>query len=108
VSEAECRKKELLVVVLRLPLLVMEAPFLKAPFLLRLLLVLEAHGDVCWWSSHGTKLVRILFGELDFFAITPQRCFELLFCLLGIPRFLKHFPIFFCSGFLCLALPSPT
>jgi hypothetical protein len=42
VSEAECRKKELLVVALRLPLLVMEAPFLKAPFLLRLLLVLEA------------------------------------------------------------------
>jgi hypothetical protein len=42
VSEAECRKKELLVVVLRLPLLEMEAPFLKAPFLLRPLLVLKA------------------------------------------------------------------
>jgi hypothetical protein len=42
VLEAECRKKELLVVVLRLPLLEMEAPFLKAPFLLCLLLVLEA------------------------------------------------------------------
>jgi ABC-type sulfate transport system permease subunit len=39
--EAEHRKKELQVV-LTLPLLVMEAPFLKAPFLLRLLLVLEA------------------------------------------------------------------
>jgi hypothetical protein len=37
VSEAECKKKELLVVALRLPLLVM-----KAPFLLCLLLVLEA------------------------------------------------------------------
>jgi hypothetical protein len=42
VSVAECREKKLLAVVLRLPLLVMEAPFLKAPFLLRLLLVLEA------------------------------------------------------------------
>jgi hypothetical protein len=41
-SEAECRKKELLVVVLRLPLLLMEVPFLKALFLLCLLLVLEA------------------------------------------------------------------
>jgi hypothetical protein len=39
---AECREKKLLAVVLRLPLLVMEAPFLKVPFLLRLLLVLEA------------------------------------------------------------------
>jgi hypothetical protein len=37
VSVAECREKKLLAVVLRLPLLVMEAPFL-----LRLLLVLEA------------------------------------------------------------------
>jgi hypothetical protein len=37
VLKAECRKKELLVVALRLPLLVMEVPFL-----LRLLLVLEA------------------------------------------------------------------
>jgi hypothetical protein len=43
VSAAECREKKLLAVVLRLPLLVMEAPFLKAPFLLlRLLLMLEA------------------------------------------------------------------
>jgi hypothetical protein len=42
VSAAECREKKLLAVVLRLPLLVMEVPFLKAPFLLRLLLVLEA------------------------------------------------------------------
>jgi hypothetical protein len=39
---AECREKKLLAVVLRLPLLVMEAPFLKAPFLLHLLLMLEA------------------------------------------------------------------
>jgi hypothetical protein len=37
VSEAECRKKKLLVVELRLPLLVMEVLFL-----LRLLLLLEA------------------------------------------------------------------
>jgi hypothetical protein len=43
VSEAEHRKKELLVVVLMLPLLLtMEVPFLKARFLLHLLLVLEA------------------------------------------------------------------
>jgi hypothetical protein len=42
VSAAECREKKLLAVVLRLPLLVMEAPFLKAPFLLRLLQMLEA------------------------------------------------------------------
>jgi hypothetical protein len=42
VSVAECREKKLLAVVLRLPLLVMEVPFLKAPFLLRLLFVLEA------------------------------------------------------------------
>jgi hypothetical protein len=40
-SEAECRKKGLLVVALRLPLLEMVL-FLKVPFLLRLLLVLEA------------------------------------------------------------------
>jgi hypothetical protein len=39
---AECREKKLLAVVLRLTLLVMEAPFLKAPFLLCLLLMLEA------------------------------------------------------------------
>jgi hypothetical protein len=38
-----CGEKKLLVVVLRLPLLVMEVPFLKAPFmLLCLLLMLEA------------------------------------------------------------------
>jgi hypothetical protein len=42
VLEAECRKKKLPVVVLRLPLLLLVAPFLKAPFLLCLLLVLEA------------------------------------------------------------------
>jgi hypothetical protein len=42
VSEAECRKKELLVVVLTLPLLLMEVLFLKALFLLRLVLVLKS------------------------------------------------------------------
>jgi hypothetical protein len=72
------------------------------------LAILDNHGNVCWWSSHGAKLVRILVGELNFFAITPQRCFELLFCLLGIPRFSQTLPNLFHSGFLCLALPSPT
>jgi hypothetical protein len=48
------------------------------------------------------------FGELDFFAITPQRCFKLLFCLLRILHLSQTLPNLFCSGFMCLALSSPT
>jgi hypothetical protein len=58
-------------------------------------------------TDNGTKLLLILFGELHFFPITPQRCFKLLFCSLGILHFSQTLPNLFWSGLLCLALPSP-